>query len=133
MSISDKVQKDVKNALKFWLRSGTKNNNTSWDISLNQTDAIGLSKHASVLKKKFVKGGYPLGHTFAYGGSTCWEIWMKNNNTCRVPLVLHTLQVSWKSAKWFWKRSRKCMKMTPPLPFYIRKKFIKIHKNKIWA
>ena len=41
-----------------------------------------------------------------------WPIWPKNNNTCKGPWVLHPYQVSSKSIKRFWRRSRKCKKFT---------------------
>ena len=63
-------------------------------------------------KKKFVKGRYPPWPIFACGGTTVWQIWTKNNNTCRGPWVLHSYQVSSKSLQWFWRRSRKCEKFT---------------------
>ena len=44
---------------KNWLWSGTKYNNTSSDISLDHSDAFGLSIHASVLKKKLSKEDTP--------------------------------------------------------------------------
>ena len=46
-------------------------------------------------------------------GSTPGRIWPKNNNTCKGPWVLHPYQVSSKSIKQFWRRSRKCEKFTP--------------------
>ena len=62
-----KISIYIKNASKFWLRSGSKNNNTSYDIPLVHSDAFDLLTYTSVLKKKFVKGGYPLWPTFAPG------------------------------------------------------------------
>ena len=56
--------------------------------------------------------------TFACGGATCWWIRTKNNNTCRGSWVLHPYQVSLKSIKRFWRRSRKCGKLTPPPSFF---------------
>ena len=46
-------------------------------------------------------------------GSAPGRIWPKNNNTCKGPWVLHPYQVSSKSIKRFWRRSRKCEKFTP--------------------
>ena len=81
----------------------------------------------------------PLGHCYAFGfvavafrskeevswrrdphdlflprpGSAPGRIWPKNNNTCKGPWVLHAYQVSSKSIKRFWRRSRKSEKFTP--------------------
>ena len=45
-------------------------------------------------------------------GSAPGGNWPKNNNTCKGPWVLHPYQVSSKSIKRFWRRSRKCEKFT---------------------
>ena len=61
-----------------------------------------------VWRRSFLKKGTPFDLFLPRPGSAPGRIWPKNNNTCKGPWVLHTYQVSSKSIKWFWRRSRKC-------------------------
>ena len=61
-----------------------------------------------VWRRSFLKKGTPLTYFWPRPGSAPGRIWQKNNNTCKGPWVLHPYQVSSKSIKWFWRRSRKC-------------------------
>ena len=47
-------------------------------------------------------------------GSSPGRSWPKNNNTCKVPWVLHPYQVSSKSLKRFSRRNRKCESLRTP-------------------
>ena len=53
-------KKDIKNASKFCLRNGTKNNNTFPHMLLDHCYAFGLLLWPSGLKKKFLVEGDPL-------------------------------------------------------------------------
>ena len=57
-----------------------------------------------VWRRSFLKKGTPRDLFWPRPG----RIWLKNNNTCKGPWVLHAYQVSSKSIKQFWRRSRKC-------------------------
>ena len=110
---NDEVQKDIKNTSKIWLRNGTKSNNISSHMLLDHCYAFGLSLKPSGLKKKFVEeGDPPRDLIWSRPGSAPGRIWPKNNNTCKGPWVLHSYQVSSKSFRWFWRRSRNCEKFT---------------------
>ena len=61
-----------------------------------------------VWRRSFLKKGTPV--TYFY---PALDPPPKNNNTCKGPWVLHAYQVSSKSIKRFWRRSRKCEKFTP--------------------
>ena len=61
-----------------------------------------------VWRRSFLKKGTPCDLFLPRPGSAPGRIWPKNNNTCKGPWVLHPYQVSSKSIKWFWRRSRKC-------------------------
>ena len=61
-----------------------------------------------VWRRRFLKKGTPRDLFLPRPGSAPGRIWPKNNNTCKGPWVLHTYQVSSKSIKQFWRRSRKC-------------------------
>ena len=65
-----------------------------------------------VWRRSFLKKGTPLDLFLPCPGSAPEQIWPKNNNTCKGPWVLHPYQVSSKSIKRFWRRSRKCEKFT---------------------
>ena len=65
-----------------------------------------------VWRRSFLKKGTPRDLFWPRPGSAPGRIWPKNNNTCKGPWVLHAYQVSSKSIKWFWRRSRKCEKFT---------------------
>ena len=66
-----------------------------------------------VWRRSFLKKGTPCDLFWPCPGSAIGGIWPKNNNTCKGPWVLHPYQVSSKSIKRFWRRSRKCEKFTP--------------------
>ena len=66
-----------------------------------------------VWRRSFLKKGTPRDLFLPRPGSAPGRIWPKNNNTCKGPWVLHAYQVSSKSIKRFWRRSRKCEKFTP--------------------
>ena len=66
-----------------------------------------------VWRRSSLKKGTPSDLFLPRPGSTPGRIWPKNNNTCKGPCVLHPYQVSSKSIKRFWRRSRKCEKLTP--------------------
>ena len=66
-----------------------------------------------VWRRSSLKKGTPSDLFWPRPGSAPGRIWPKNNNTCKGPWVLHPYQVSSKSIKRFWKRSRKCEKFTP--------------------
>ena len=61
-----------------------------------------------VWRRSFLKKGTPCDLFWPCPGSAPGGIWPKNNNTCQGPWVLHPYQVSSKSIKRFWRRSRKC-------------------------
>ena len=61
-----------------------------------------------VWRRSFLKKGTPRDLFWPRAGSAPGGIWPKNNNTCKGPWVLHPYQVSSKSIKRFWRRSRKC-------------------------
>ena len=61
-----------------------------------------------VWRRSFLKKGTPRDLFLPRPGSAPGRIWPKNNNTCKGPWVLHAYQVSSKSIKRFWRRSRKC-------------------------
>ena len=61
-----------------------------------------------VWRRSFLKKGTPRDLFLPRPGSVPGGIWPKNNNTCKGPWVLHPYQVSSKSIKRFWRRSRKC-------------------------
>ena len=61
-----------------------------------------------VWRRSFLKKGTPRDLFWPRPGSAPGGIWPKNNNTCKGPWVLHSYQVSSKSIKRFWRRSRKC-------------------------
>ena len=65
-----------------------------------------------VWRRSFLKKGTPRDLFWPRPGSAPGGIWPKNNNTCKGPWVLHPYQVSSKSIKRFWRRSRKCEKFT---------------------
>ena len=65
-----------------------------------------------VWRRNFLKKGTPRDLFLPRPGSASGRIWPKNNNTCKGPRVLHPYQVSSKSIKRFWRRSRKCEKFT---------------------
>ena len=65
-----------------------------------------------VWRRSFLKKGTPRDLFWPRPGSAPGGIWPKYNNTCKGPWVLHPYQVSSKSIKWFWRRSRKCEKFT---------------------
>ena len=65
-----------------------------------------------VWRRSFLKKGTPRDLFWPHPGSAPGRIWPKNNNTCKGPWVLHPYQVSSKSIKRFWRRSRKCEKFT---------------------
>ena len=67
----------------------------------------------SVWRRSFLKKGTPRDLFLPRPGSAPGGIWPKNNNTCKGPWVLHPYQVSSKSIKRFWRRSRICEKFTP--------------------
>ena len=60
-----------------------------------------------VWRRSFVKKGTPCDLFCPALDPPLGQIWLKNNNTCKGPWVLHPYQVSSKSIKRFW-RSRKC-------------------------
>ena len=62
-------------------------------------------------RSKFKKG-IPCDLFWPRIGSAPGRIWPKNNNACKGPWVLYPYQVSSKSIKRFWRRSRKCGKFT---------------------
>ena len=61
-----------------------------------------------VWRRSFLKNGTPRDLFLPRPGSAPGRIWPKNNDTCKGPWVLHAYQVSSKSIKRFWRRSRKC-------------------------
>ena len=61
-----------------------------------------------VWRRSFLKKGTTRDLFLPRPGSAPGRIWPKNNNTCKGPWVLHAYQVSSKSIKRFWRRSRKC-------------------------
>ena len=61
-----------------------------------------------VWRRSFLKKGTPRDLFWPRPGSAPGRIWLKNNNTCKGPWVLHPYQVSSKSIERFWRRSRKC-------------------------
>ena len=63
-----------------------------------------------VWRRSFLKKGTPRDLFWPRPGSVPGGggIWPKNNNTCKGPWVIHPYQVSSKSIKRFWRRSRKC-------------------------
>ena len=65
-----------------------------------------------VWRRSFLKTGDPRDLFWPHPGSAPRRIWPKNNNTCKGPWVLHPYQVSSKSIQRFWRRSRKCEKLT---------------------
>ena len=65
-----------------------------------------------VWRRSFLKKGTPRDLFLPRPGYAPGRIWPKNNNTCKGPWVLHPYQVSSKSIKRFWRRSRKCEKFT---------------------
>ena len=65
-----------------------------------------------VWRRSFLKKGTPRDLFWPHPGSAPGRIWPKNNNTCKGPWVLHPYQVSSKSIKRFWRRSRKYEKFT---------------------
>ena len=65
-----------------------------------------------VWRSSFLKKGTPRDLFLPRPGSAPGGIWPKNNNTCKGPWVLHAYQVSSKSIKRIWRRSRKCEKFT---------------------
>ena len=75
--------------------------------------AYGLSLWPSGLRKKFLEKGDPPRPMFARHWSAFWRILRKNNNTYTKPWAIHVYQVSSKSIKRFWRRSRKCEQFTP--------------------
>ena len=62
-----------------------------------------------VWRRSLLKKGTPRDLFLPRPGSAPGQIWPKNNNTCKGPWVLHPYQVSSKSIKRFWRRSRKCV------------------------
>ena len=66
-----------------------------------------------VWRRSLLKKGTPRDLFWPRSGSAPGRIWPKNNKTCKGPWVLHPYQVSSKSIKRFWRRSRKCEKFTP--------------------
>ena len=65
-----------------------------------------------VWRRSFLKKGTPRDLFLPRPGSAPGWIWPKNNKTCRGPWVLQPYQLSSKSIKRFWRRSRKCEKLT---------------------
>ena len=61
-----------------------------------------------VWRRSFLKKGTPRDLFLPRPGSAPGRIWLKNNNTCKGPWVLHAYQVSSTSIKRFWRRSWKC-------------------------
>ena len=65
-----------------------------------------------IWRRSFLKKGTPRDLFLPRPGSAPGRIWPKNNNICKGPWVLHPYQVSSKSIKRYWRRSRKCGKFT---------------------
>ena len=65
-----------------------------------------------VWRRSFLKKGTPRDLFLPRPGSAPGRIWPKNNNTCKGPWVLHPYQVSSKSIKRFWRRSRNVNSLT---------------------
>ena len=76
--------------------------------------AIHLVCRCSLLvwRRSLLKKGAPCDLFWPRHGSAPGRIWPKNNNTCKGPWVVHLYQVSSKSIKRFWRRSRNCEKFT---------------------